>query len=97
MPSLPIYAFISCVRSIYSLPSPTANNKFNDNCVLLGCYEAGSANFLPTFRKNLSVPSARVKNIKGSLKSRNKFNGFYRFLEDRFLGGYVTDMVGRVV
>ena len=27
------------------------------NCALLGSYAAGSGNFLPTFRYNLSVPS----------------------------------------
>jgi hypothetical protein len=31
------------------------------SCALLGYYAAGSGNSLPTFRKNLSVPSLRVK------------------------------------
>jgi len=34
----------------------------DENCVLLGCYEASSGNVLPMFRDNLSVPSSRVKN-----------------------------------
>jgi len=29
-----------------------------ENSDLLGCYSASSANFLPTFRDNLSVPSS---------------------------------------
>ena len=37
-----------------------------DNCDLLGCYAAGSGNFLPTFRDNLPVPFSEVKNPKES-------------------------------
>ena len=33
-----------------------------ENCALLGCYAAGSGNFLPTFRDNLSVTSSVLKN-----------------------------------
>jgi len=30
----------------------------DENCTLLGYYEASSGNFLPMFRDNLSVPSS---------------------------------------
>jgi hypothetical protein len=32
-----------------------------ENCALLGYYEAGSGDSLPTFRDNVSSPSSRVK------------------------------------
>jgi hypothetical protein len=35
-----------------------------ENCALLGYYAASSANFLPTFQGNLSVPYSRVKDLK---------------------------------
>ena len=35
-----------------------------ENCALLGYYTAKSGDLLPTFRRNLSVPSSRVKNKK---------------------------------
>jgi hypothetical protein len=38
----------------------------NEVCALLGCYAASSGNFLPTFRNNLSVPSAKVRQSKKS-------------------------------
>ena len=34
----------------------------HENCVILGYFAANSGNLLLTFRDNLSVPSARVKN-----------------------------------
>jgi hypothetical protein len=33
------------------------------NCALLGYYATSSGNFLPTFRDNLSVPSARKEHV----------------------------------
>ena len=41
-----------------------------ENCALLGYYAASSGNFLPTFQDNLSVPSSKVKNPFGFLKSQ---------------------------
>jgi hypothetical protein len=41
-----------------------------ENCALLGYYAASSGNFLPTFRDNLSVPSSKVNNPFGFLKSQ---------------------------
>ena len=35
----------------------------DENCALMGHYAASSANFLPTFWDNLSVPSSGVKNL----------------------------------
>jgi hypothetical protein len=32
----------------------------DENCTLIGYYEASSVNFLPTFRDKLSVPSSGV-------------------------------------
>jgi hypothetical protein len=38
-----------------------------DYSTLLGCYAAGSSNFLPTFRDNPSAPSSEFKKPKGFL------------------------------
>ena len=40
----------------------------DENCSLLGYYAASSANLLPTFRDNLSVPSSLFKYSKITLK-----------------------------
>ena len=51
-----------------------------ESCDLLGYYTASSANSLPTFRDNLSVPSSRVKNPRNyhhSLRN-NPEEGSYR-------------------
>jgi hypothetical protein len=45
---------------------------------MLGYYAAISRNSLPTFRENLSVPSARVKK---SLKSRISASGIYEYVD----------------
>jgi predicted aconitase len=37
--------------------------KCENNCALLGYYAANSGNFLPAFRDNLLVSSARVKKL----------------------------------
>jgi hypothetical protein len=38
-------------------------HEVDENCVLLGYYEACRGNSLPTFRDNLSVLSSSVKNL----------------------------------
>ena len=51
--------------SVASLCRRTASEKNGireENCALLGCYVAGSGNFLQMFRDNLSVPSSGFKN-----------------------------------
>ena len=70
---------------LYFYPRQTIN--FMRTAFFLGYYAVSSGNLSPTFRDSLSVRYSVVKNPKGSLKSRNTFNGFYRFLEYRFIGG----------
>jgi hypothetical protein len=39
-----------------------------ESCALLGYYAASCANYLPTFRDNVSVPFSRVKSPRRPLK-----------------------------
>ena len=43
-----------------------------ENGALLGCYAGSSCNFIPTFRDNLSRPSARVKNRRKKKKNEEE-------------------------
>jgi hypothetical protein len=39
------------------------HKKSSENCALLGHYAAGSSNYSPTFRENLSFPTWRANNL----------------------------------
>jgi len=56
----------------------------DENCALLGYYEASGGNFLPMFRDNLSAPSSGVKNYHYSLRNNpEQRNSLLRFFVTR--------------
>ena len=54
---------------------PQFHREVAENCVFLGYYEEISANFLQTFRDNLSVSSSGFKNPKNDYGFLNPEEG----------------------
>ena len=52
----------SC-RQLHLYVISSFHRDVHEICPILGYYAAGSDNFLPTFRDNLSAPSSTVRNL----------------------------------
>jgi hypothetical protein len=69
----------------------SVRHRVNEIAVLLGCYAAWIGGWFPTFRDNLSVPFARVK------QSGKKLLGAWPFLSDCLTVEDLTDRLSRKV